>query len=342
MTVFVGGRAPRLSQEGLKIMVFDVAQVESQLEYLTGRQLLGRREPDQVLTLIGSEYELAPAVAAAESLHVHVKVEDLADLPHSELGARGQLERWKAPGYVKYRLLGGINIIFSSFPVAQDDLIRGAVTLPRPFVDHFGIDMRREDTVTRNRFDAIPSMVEGRGWRTVKQGGPGRPVYGAHTQVAEKHWVFAAGGDDWHRPVEFAFGQLIVNEEYLGCDHRPIDPAHPLANTALPWEESRRSALPDDMKGIVVYVKSAEEQRDAEAVFAGLPGTPMRTRMLSNDHPEEFPDVVVALWLLKESCPLPLTVVDGYPVVTQRVPTETEAVRFTSEPVLAPAADVFG
>ncbi len=322
-------------------MAFDLAQVEPQLEYLTARQLLGRREPDQVLALIDPGYELAGAVATAESLHIHVKVDDLADLPHAELATRGELERWKAPGYVKYKLPGDINVIFSSFPVAQDDLIRGAVTWPRPFADHFGIDMRREDSLTKGRFDSIPSLVHSAGWRTVKQGGPGRPVYGAHTQVAEKHWVFGGGNAQWLRPVEFAFGQLIINEEYLGCDHRPIDPGHPLATTAMPWEESRRDALPDDMKGVVVYVKSDDEQRDAAAVFAGLGGTPMRTKLLSNDHPEEFPEVVVALWRLKESCPLPLTVVDGYPVVSQRVPTDEEAARFTSEPVLAPAAEVF-
>src|SRR5690242_16364634 len=137
------------------IMVFDLARVEPQLDYLASRQLLSRREPDQVLALIGSGYDLAEAVAAAQSLHLHIKVDDLDDLPHAELAERGELERWKAPGYVKYRLPGNINVIFSSFPVAQDDLIRGAVTLPRPFVDHYGVDMRREDALTRNRFDAI-------------------------------------------------------------------------------------------------------------------------------------------------------------------------------------------
>jgi hypothetical protein len=96
------------------------------------------------------------------------------------------------------------------------------------------------------------------------------------------------------------------------------------------------------MAGIVVYVKNDTETRDAEAVFAGLGGTQMRTKLLTAEHPEEYPDVVVALWQLKDTCPLPLTVVDGYPVVTRRVPTVEEAARFTTEPVLAPAPEVFG
>ncbi|MEU7751353.1 hypothetical protein AB0B57_03215 [Micromonospora sp. NPDC049101] len=323
-------------------MAFDPARVEQELEYLVGRQLLARREPDQVLSLIDDAYVYAEAVAAADSLHIHVKVDDLADLPHAELGVHGELERWKAPGYVKYRLPGSINVIFSSFPISQDDLIRGAVTLPRPFVDHLGVDLRHEDAGTRKRFDGIPTLGTRDGWRTVRQGGPGRPVYGAHTQVAEKHWAFGPdGASDWRRPVEFAFGQLIINEDYLGCDHRPIDPTHPLALQALPWEESRRSALPDDMAGIVVYVKNDAEDRAATAVFAGLAGTPMRTKLLTAEYPEEYPDVVVALWRLKDSCPLPLTVVDGYPVVTQRIPTPVEAAHLASEPVQAPAPEVF-
>ena len=51
------------------------------------------------------------------------------------------------------------------------------------------------------------------------------------------------------------------------------------------------------------------------------------------------PDQV--LTLVGPDYELPLTVVDGYPVVTQRVPTDEEAARFTGEPVLAPAAEVF-
>ncbi|GIG90671.1 hypothetical protein [Plantactinospora endophytica] len=326
-------------------MPFDQAVLEPELEYLVRRQLLSRREPEQLLMLVGDDFEFTGAVSSAESVHIHVKLDDLSDLPHQELRTRGQLERWKAPGYVKYRLPGDLNVIFSSFPIAQDDLIKGAATLPRPFVDHFGVDMRTEDTRTRRSFDEIPTIAAHAQWRSVRQGGPGRPVYGAHTQVAEKYWVYGPGGaDDWLRPTEFAYGQLLIDEQYLGCDHRPIDPAHPMATMALPWEESRRASLGDDMKGIVVYVKSDDEARAARAVFDELDEPPqdrLQIRVLSNDRPDEFPDVVVALWRLKESCPLPLTVVDGYPVVTQRAPTRAEAVRITTEETIAPAPGVF-
>ncbi|MEV0237989.1 hypothetical protein [Nonomuraea sp. NPDC050786] len=327
-------------------MPFQQARIEPELDYLVRRQLIGRREPDQLLQLIDEGYEFAEAVSAAESLHIHVKVDDLVDLPHEELRARGRLERWKAPGYVKYQLAGGINVIFSSFPIAQDDLIPGALTLPKPFVDHFGVDMRQEDPRTRGAFESIPGEASSRGWRSVRQGGPDRPVYGAHTRVAEKHWVFAPDGvDDWRRPTEFAFGQLWISDEYMGCDHRPIDPAHPMANLSLPWEESRRESLSEDMKGIVVYVKSEADESAAAQVFAQLDNAPpccrLRTRMLSYDKPEEFPEVAVALWRMKGVCPMPLTVVDGYPVVTRRLPTLDELIRFTTEKTVAPAPEVF-
>jgi ribosomal protein S13 len=327
-------------------MAFDSATIEPQLDYLVRRQLLGGREPDQVLELIGWDHDFAEVVAAAASIHVHVKVDDLTDLPHEELTARGRLERWKAPGYVKYQLPGQLNVIFSSFPIAQDDLIKGAVTTPKPFADHFGIDLRSEDDLTRQRFDSIEDLASSGGWRAVRQGGPGRPVYGAHTKVAEKRWVFAPGGvDDWRRPTEYAFGRLIVDDSYLGCDHRPIDPAHPLATQAPPWEETRRAALGDEMKGIVVYVRTEDDRRAAEESFRQLEDAPpccrLRTKLLSYDAPEEFPEVAVVLWRLKDACPLPLTVVDGYPVVSQRLPSLDELLRFTTVETTAPAPEVF-
>jgi alkylhydroperoxidase/carboxymuconolactone decarboxylase family protein len=34
------------------------------------------------------------------------------------------------------------------------------------------------------------------------------------------------------RPIEFAFGELVVHDSKMGCDLRPIDPAHPRAAEA--------------------------------------------------------------------------------------------------------------
>jgi hypothetical protein len=42
------------------------------------------------------------------------------------------------------------------------------------------------------------------------------------------------GTDVKYRPIEFAFGELQVFGEDVGCDYRPIDPGHPLAALVPP------------------------------------------------------------------------------------------------------------
>jgi hypothetical protein len=51
--------------------------------------------------------------------------------------------------------------------------------------------------------------------------------------VALKHWVYPNAGDVFSRPVELAFGPLEIHAGKMGCDLRPIDPAHPLAAKAV-------------------------------------------------------------------------------------------------------------
>jgi hypothetical protein len=96
-------------------------------------------------------------------------------------------------------------------------------------VDHLGVDLRDESPATRALFDSIPQRAAEVGWRHVHQAAP---LYCCYTACGEKHWVYppegAAGG---RRPIEFAFGSLRQFETNMGCDYRPIDPAHPLAGT---------------------------------------------------------------------------------------------------------------
>src|SRR5262249_50988436 len=71
------------------------------------------------------------------------------------------------------------------------------------------------------------------GWRHVPQGGEGQPVYCCHTEVSGKHWVYPVAGEAGQtRPIEFAFGALEIHDSKMGCDLRPIDPAHPRAEEA--------------------------------------------------------------------------------------------------------------
>lgn len=188
--------------------------------------LVNQREVDTVLAIFEPCFAFAEALDAADSIHVHVKVDDVAAAPHTALCAGGGLVDNGKPGYIKYNFPGGINIILSSIDVSEDDLAETPCERrPRPFVDHIGIDLRRDTDDVAARFNLVPDKAGSLGWSTVPQGGPDRPVYCCHVEVGRKHWVYPAGdkcGDGI--PLEFALGELKVNAESSGCDLRPTRP----------------------------------------------------------------------------------------------------------------------
>ena len=195
--------------------------------------LLSPAETEEVLSLFDPEFPYADAVTAAESIHVHVKVDDVDALPHDEIRAQGVTATSCTEGYVKYPFPGGINMIFSSIPISEDDMLTGEAPQPPAVLDHKGIDLRADTPQTRAVFDAVPQTASARGWRHVGQGGGGNPVYCCHTEVEEKHWVYPnVDAARQRRPIEFAFGELVVHDSKMGCDLRPIDPAHPRAAEA--------------------------------------------------------------------------------------------------------------
>jgi hypothetical protein len=173
----------------------------------------------------------------ANSLHLHVKVDDTAKLPHDQLAALGGEIENQRDGYIKYTFGGGLNFIASSIPIAEEDTLAehpevtvAYPTPPKPHLDHVGVDLRRETGMVRARFDDIPTIAGRIGWAHVRQGGRGRAVHCCHTHVAEKHWVYPLTHDGaFTRPLEFAYGPLVVSAETSGCDLRPIDPRHPAA-----------------------------------------------------------------------------------------------------------------
>lgn len=199
-------------------------------EFFCDQRLPTADERRQILWLLDDDIPFADVVRAADSVHVHVKVEDVAALPHRQIRGLGVAPENEAAGYVKYRFPGGINMIFSSIAVAADDLIDGAVTGAKPFMDHAGLDIRREEPVNRAIFDAVAERAVALGWRTVTQDGP---VHCCHTEVAVKHWVYPpACLTNWRRPLEIAFGALKLLGTAMGCDLRPMDPAHPMAGSS--------------------------------------------------------------------------------------------------------------
>lgn len=163
----------------------------------------------------------------AETLHLHIKVEDTDKLPiNAFFKAGAQLDHQKS-GFVKYRFPGTINAIFSHIKVSQDELIETEATRrPRPFLDHIGIDLREESAAVRAAFDALPAVAEAEHMPLASQGGPGKPVYCCHVEVAEKHWLYPPDAEGHPGiPLEFAFGPLKVNPDKSGCDLRPADPS---------------------------------------------------------------------------------------------------------------------
>ena len=166
-------------------------------------------------------------LAAAESLHVHIKVDDTSRLDRDALARLGGKADFEKAGFVKFRFPGGARIIFSSINISQDDLARDSAPLPpRPFVDHFGVDLRAEDDAARKLFDNVPKQARNFCWAHVPQGGDGAAVHCCHTEVKAKHWVYPAS--DWDPceiPIEVAFGELATNADASGCDLRPMHPA---------------------------------------------------------------------------------------------------------------------
>jgi len=171
-------------------------------------------------------FPFADAMALADSIHVNVKVEDTADLPREKIEAMGPTVENEKEGYIKFAFPDGVNMIFSSIDISQDDRVESAeARRKRPFVDHIGIDIREDSERSREVFDAIPRRAARVRWDHVAQGGGDQPVYCCHVEVAAKHWVYPPKQEGRLAiPFEFAIGELKVHGEAQGCDLRPARP----------------------------------------------------------------------------------------------------------------------
>jgi hypothetical protein len=199
------------------------------LDLLSALQLISACERQQVQMAL-AEPMLAPCLERAETIHLHIKLDDTGRLPCAPLeGAGGVLDHGKR-GFVKYRMPGRVNAIFSHIAISADDLRESeANRRARPLLDHIGIDVRTLDAGARAAFDAIPRAAHAKGWASIAQGGDGRVVRCCHTVVDEKQWLFAANRA--LRPIEVALGPLRDGGVISGCDLRP---SHPLLAAAGP------------------------------------------------------------------------------------------------------------
>jgi hypothetical protein len=207
-------------------MPLDRGKFANVCAFYRARGLLNSCEAAEVMAMLEPAYPFASAIGAADSVHLHIKVDDTSRLPRAailDFGARVESEQ---EGYVKFPHAGGINLIFSSIHVAVEDRLADTEQRPRPCLDHIGIDLRRETAEVRVLFDATPAAAAALGWTHAAQGGDGsKGVYCCHTEVMAKHWVFPQQHARFTRPLEFAFGALRMHPGKMGCDLRPLDPA---------------------------------------------------------------------------------------------------------------------
>src|SRR5262245_21715516 len=198
----------------------------SSLKALQELNLLNGHEIEVVNRLGAPDTPLDRAVGLAETVHLHIKVDDTHQLPINQfIDAGARLDHQK-DGFVKYRFPGAINAIFSHIQVSQDELLETeANRRTRPFLDHIGIDLRDETAEVRQTFDSLPAAAQTLNWALASQGGPDRPVYCCHVEVAEKHWLYPPDeAEHIGIPLEFAYGALKVNPDKMGCDLRPANP----------------------------------------------------------------------------------------------------------------------
>ena len=196
------------------------------LQWFQAQSLLTADEKRLVESMFEPCFEFAEALKLADSIHVHVSVEDTEALPHLAFQREGGSFDHGQPGYVKYCFPDGLNMIFSHIPVAQDNLAETPENKrPRPYLDHLGIDLRQETEPVKSVFDHVPDGANSLGWGHIPQGGKGRPVFCCHIEVGAKHWVYPPGEPKGAGiPLEFALGPLKTNGMKAGCDLRPSSP----------------------------------------------------------------------------------------------------------------------
>ncbi|WP_117208634.1 hypothetical protein [Allorhizocola rhizosphaerae] len=133
---------------------------------------------------------------------------------------------------------------------------------------------------------------------------------------------------------------LQVTDVSAGCKPSDCAPAD-AAVSAVSTDASQACEAPaDESKGLIVYVNDTAESTQALSTFDRLDNPPdccrMRTRQLT-DSDAGLPEVVAKVAAHMGSWPLPLTVVDGHPVVSHRLPTFDELVRLTNGKTYGPA-----
>ncbi|MGH3830502.1 MAG: hypothetical protein ACRDRS_08630 [Pseudonocardiaceae bacterium] len=104
----------------MDLVCHDVDRVLREVENLN---LIDATERSEVLSVLDKDFPFVEALQFTDSIHAHIKVDDVGELPHDELVALGYRPENAEPGYIKYATGAGVNLIFSSIPIALDDNI---------------------------------------------------------------------------------------------------------------------------------------------------------------------------------------------------------------------------
>ena len=200
------------------------------LEWCRSHALLANCEVERLTNALRPNFVFGETLQVAESVHAHIKTRDADAISENLFASEGATIHYRKPGFVKFQFGEGINLIFSSIAISQDDLRDGTIAPEKNFLDHIGIDLRMVTREVEQLFDSLPAEAIARGWGHASQGSPEKPVYCCHIEVGRKHWIYPNDRftDSGARamPLEFSLGELKINKESSGCDLRPSDPRY--------------------------------------------------------------------------------------------------------------------
>jgi len=206
-------------------MLLNLKRLDTILEDFSTFNIIPPSTMKQLAALASESFVFKEQLDLADSIHLHIKVPATASLPHESFLSYGAVPQNEKEGYIKYAFPGGVNLIYSSIPVSQEERA-GLATFTFPHLDHIGIDIRKNSDDAYAFFNKIPDLSEKNNLPFKRQGGDGKDVYCCHVAVNEKYWVYPKGSAH----LEFAFGPLVVSDDIFGCDLRPADPSLGIAD----------------------------------------------------------------------------------------------------------------
>ena len=223
----------------MKIITEKLSSLTSLLSQL---ELLTVEEINYAATVSKNDFPFANQIEIADSMHYHIHVTNVAELPNRIFLKREGIIANKAEGYIKYAFDGGINFIFSHIPVAQKEKIYHAKD--EAYLDHIGIDIRSDDKPAYVIFQQIPLISSQHDYLFTRQGDGKEVVKCCNIQVKEKYWVYPNEKINY----EFSFGPLVIHEGGFGIDLRPANPF----NTAPVEELSSCCSSSTSKAGILI------------------------------------------------------------------------------------------